>query len=276
MVENKSESYNEKIYIISKNKAFIYAAFGAFIATILDTAVNFPSNCQKFGVALAKILTIEDFNGFNVPVVLGVFFVVIVAAVIARTEEFRTEKAAMMSGLMIFSTIALMTPVKPNVAATTPIDKAVIKDSPKTKSKKVNFFISKEPGYYNSSALFSEKRYLIKVESEQRNIKIHEKLEPNGTILDESTVSSCKPSYYGFLGLSSLIYNKLHICRTGHILKYGERVKILDTWETWARGYWYAKINYLLDEKIHTGWVQAGWKEYPWGFLQPDKTDNTI
>ena len=240
---------------ISKKAAFAYAAFGAFIAAILDTAVNNPSNCTKFGEAIVKIFSIS--NAFSADT-LGVIFVIIVAAVLARINKFKTEKAAVMSGLMIFSTIALLTPIKTAEGFSSPQD---VNNKVNNPIHKESFFLPNQNEYLATFANRYDLRLFVKTNE----------FVPNGTVLaTHLRVSSCKPSYWGFLGLGSLIYNSLRTCPTDHVLKNGARVKILERWKTGARAYWYAKIEYQIGGEIHTGWIQAGWKENPWGFLNPD------
>jgi len=70
--------------------------------------------------------------------------------------------------------------------------------------------------------------------------------------------------------LGSLLDNKLRTCPSGHILKAGEQVKIIKSWKTFAREYWYVEVEYIRSGKVLAGWVQSGWKEQPWGYVRPN------
>ena len=97
----------------------------------------------------------------------------------------------------------------------------------------------------------------------------------NATLLDHGGwVSSCKPSYYGFLGLGSLIDNAVRWCETQDIIKLGERVEILKNWRTGLRGYWYCEINYVRDGVVKTGWIHQGDRDNKWSYVKPDFEEN--
>jgi len=89
-------------------------------------------------------------------------------------------------------------------------------------------------------------------------------------VVEHRGVSSCKPYYWGILGLGSFINNSVEICATGHVLPPGTKVKMLDCWDTGLRDYRYVSISYMWDGKQKLGWAMAGKGPRYWELIVPD------
>ena len=83
----------------------------------------------------------------------------------------------------------------------------------------------------------------------------------NATIIDNNWISSCAPSYSGFLGLGSFFTKKINVRRNGDSLASGERIKVLGRWETNWSGFRYLKIQYDRNG-LKTGWIYVGKEAY--------------
>lgn len=230
---------------ISNPKLMLFAAIGAVIAAVLDGAVNKSSNSGKYGEAISRILGLELSNTFES---LGILFVVFVAVILVRMNKAESERDAFTSGLMIFSTLVLVTPLNDEHKVEKPATPAAQ--------------FSEQTSGYNYDNKLSDAFILAK------------DFETNATIQNRgasANVSSCKPSYYGLFGLGSLINNSMKVCPTGHMLSNGTKVFILDTWQTGFRGYYYAQIKYQYDGQEFIGWISKGNKTYPNLFLEIDE-----
>lgn len=94
----------------------------------------------------------------------------------------------------------------------------------------------------------------------------------NATIVSNEWISSCKPSTYPMTFLN----NQIKICKVDHVLKPGQRVQLLEFFETGFRGYRYAKIQYQFDGQERTGWIWTGRRPYYWVAVAPDKPEEPL
>lgn len=92
---------------------------------------------------------------------------------------------------------------------------------------------------------------------------------PNAEVVAHSPVSSCKPSYWGPLGLGSLFNNSLKWCQTDHWIAPGSKVEILACWDTGFRHYRYVQVVYAWKGAATVGWISSGKRPDHWRFVRP-------
>lgn len=259
-VPNPGEAESSKL--LSPNKSTALSAVGALIATIYDSSVTELSFSSKFGTGINKIFNIQDTVGIDTA---GAIFVIAVSGIIGRYMDFRKDLAALTFGLMIFSTISVIIPLKaPDTQGNTHNNVHLGVNT----SAATDFSSIKVASLSNAVFPVSSLTRVFKVQSET--------LETNATTETTLSVSSCKPSYYGFFGLGSFLNNSLRVCDTGRVLQPGTAVKIVAKWETWPSKYNYAEVIYFEAGEKKVGWVQAGWKDEPWGYFRFQDTIPSI
>jgi len=94
--------------------------------------------------------------------------------------------------------------------------------------------------------------------------------EANATVLNEVSVYLKKPEYIGLFGLGSLFTNKLEVVYANYKLPEGARIRLLEKWDTGARGYRYVRFQWQHNGKRKEGWTWAGKKPNYWLTIQPD------
>lgn len=95
--------------------------------------------------------------------------------------------------------------------------------------------------------------------------------EANATVLNEVSVFLKKPKYTGLLGLGSLFANKLEVVYANYKLPKGARIRLLEKWDTGARGYRYVRFQWKRNGETKEGWTWAGKKPSYWIMIQPDE-----
>jgi hypothetical protein len=98
--------------------------------------------------------------------------------------------------------------------------------------------------------------------------------EANATVKNEVSVFLKKPEYIGLLGVSSLFTNKLEVVYANYKLPQGARIRLIEKWDTGARGYRYVKFQWKNKGKIREGWTWAGKRPNYWIMIMPDNADN--
>ena len=198
---------------------------------------------------------------------MGTLFVILCAALIARTQRFKTEHAALISGLMIFATLSVLIPL--DRGTTTKIRTDLQPTAPG--GSQIN----------SGSSVFhlAMANEAISLQQARRQLLIHvstHEFQSNAKVKVQRYISSCKPSYYGLFGLGSYLNNSLQTCPTDYALPVGAKIQIISHWETWPSRYNYAQVRYRHLGKTQIGWVQAGWKEEPWAFLELKMPEDSI
>jgi len=200
---NQQNSQLETSNQISRKEIIFYSSIGAVIATIIDASINESLQCRMFGAGITKLLHVDIMVADS----LGAIFVVFLAPFIVSLDkgknfiEFKSNSAAFLAGLMIFSTIGSYTS---SVAVG---DKGEIYSSQKGSSDESSTSsvnpstINWDPSHPTESQINSQSRIMIDFSSSSL-YPINNDFIPNAKIIKNSlTVSECKPSYYGFLGL---------------------------------------------------------------------------
>jgi len=109
-------------------------------------------------------------------------------------------------------------------------------------------------------------------EGVQAPVAAPESVHPNGTVIwKEVGVSSCKPEYLGPFGLTSLFSNRLRFCKEPYMLKYPQRIEVLECWTSGLRNYRYVHVAYEREGAIKTGWIPDGQIPRVWTAVRMDK-----
>lgn len=220
--------------------------FGGAIAVIIDLLTN-----DNAAVTL-KIHTIFATQfGWKIGGEWVILCIALIPPVICWILDTPSKKEALMTGLSVFAFLNVATPYKGA--------------------------IKQEPIPVNSIGLNSQNSFGIFTASsfDQPNKENPIYLASNATIIENDWISSCKPSYSGPMGLRSLLNNSINFCPIGDDhLETGDRIRIIEIWDTDLRGYRYVKIQYMRTNKVMIGWIWAGKKPSYWSQVLPDDEDN--
>jgi hypothetical protein len=227
---------------MSKIRVELYVAAigGAFILILGDLLTNIDAaTTLKIGWILESMVlgpTPLGRGGCGIAVVL------LVSAFVCWIHQPRDRAASFARGLSVFAVLNVVSPY------------GIVEEGPTTRVRAAQQ--APQPSGV-SLLLVASPAYAADHDAKAPRCRPGE-LQPNATLLTEKYVSSCKPYYSGFLGISSLINNTVEYCESGHVLEGGSRVRKIDSWETGLRSYRYTQIEYVDGDALCTGWVSDG------------------
>lgn len=229
-----------------KMKLYVAAIGGAFILVVADLMANIDAaTTLKLGGVLEKYIFGDTFLGAGL---LGLSVVLLFSAFFCWLYDPEDKVAAFTRGLSVFAVISAVTPYS-----------VIENPSPEGDQTTNQQKTKKEIGDPGSDALF----LISSVYAQNKNNPLScttGVLTPNAKLISEKYVSSCKPRYSGFLGLGSFFNNTIEYCESQYTIPKNERVKLLQSWETWHRGYRYSEVEFQVGDDVCKGWVSDGRK----------------
>lgn len=231
-------------------KLYLSGFLGGLILAIGDLATNDSSaTVLKFQAVLQKYLLPNFANGG----LLGLFVVGIFGGLFCWIWPTHTRGEAFVRGFSVFAILTVGTPYK--VARDQiPFQKPGVAASERSELDWLPI----------NRAAAAEGNRTLQVDGTPADAPIAV------LTIDHDGVSSCKPHYWGFLGLGSLINNSVEICQTDHELKRGTKVKILGCWDTGFRSYRYVEIEYPWEGAMLRGWAMTGQAPIYWQYIVPE------
>jgi len=208
---------------------------GGFVAGLIDIITNEEA---AFTFKISRILFKQ---GVEVNALWPLLVVAIISGFIIWGMETDTRKQAMIQGLSILSILTVITPYKNEGIHGQKLESSSIENS-------------------------LDQAFHVEFAS---NISDQMDIVENATIIENKWISSTKPetTWKSFFNNSILVKEK------DHNLKSGDRVEIIDCWDTPLRGYRYIKIKYNFKNKIDDGWIWSGKGPEYWFAVKPDKAD---
>lgn len=219
------------------------AAFGAFVVALADLMSTIDDTSKSLVLKLSTVLVQWMFVPISVRGIGAIVVLMAIAVGVCWVTPPRSLGDAFARGLAVF---ALLTVVPGH------------------------------PGSTPSPTVANGEMIVNSAFAQENNIELAVATVLPGAnaveVQGDFPISSCKPSVSGFLGLGSFINNTINMCPVPDKLSAGDRVKILNVWETQICRYRYARIEYLQGGQIKTGWTIAGQGDgdAKWKDIRPD------
>lgn len=253
---------SEPVVYIGRKRAAILAMLGGLVATVLDTAAHADPFCSKFGLALHKLFGTNQFFAVETA---GAVFAIGCAGGIAYLTQFSKDHGAATAGLMIFTTLSTY---MPTIEGTSVVHKQVfdhervqIIELAQLRPASISSYLTRDK--LSKSNLVSRPGKVWLADGPE--------FRPDAKAKQNLWVSTCKPSYYGFLGLGSFFNNSVRTCPSSVKLTKNTSIQVIRRWKTLARSYHYAEVKFRFQGELISGWIPTGNIDDPWRYLEvPD------
>ena len=241
------ETPNQESKLSLPISAWCAGAFGAFILCVGDLASRNSSSTVRNVEAVVKEFTAQSsYSGY-----FAVMLIVLLGVGLCWVFEVKSKGEGLTRGMSVFAVLAMLS--------------AYGSEQPRQGSIKI---------YSVPAAVF----YAEATQKESQTDVLGQVFpQANATIGDNEWVSSCKPNYDGLVRrITAFFNNVIYTCDVGYRLTPGQRVRIIEFWDTAVRGYRYARVQYLHTGQVHDGWVPAGRSPDFWFYIQPDDSKNAV